>query len=93
MKPSVNWLTNKFVLSAIAFLVWMSFFDQHNWMALTKKKDELQEVRASLLYLNDEIDRMEQACEGLTKDPAYLERFARETYQMKKDDEDLYIVK
>lgn len=93
MKPNLNLITNKFVLTAIAFLVWMSFFDQHNWVSLARKQHHLEELRSSIAYLHAEIGRMEEACEGLKEDPDYLERFARETYQMKKENEDLYIVK
>ncbi len=93
MKPSLNLFTNKFVLTAIAFLVWMSFFDQHNWVSLAGKRRNLEEIKTGIAYLNAEIAQMEEACQGLREDPKYLERFARETYQMKREEEDLFIVK
>jgi cell division protein DivIC len=85
-------LGNKFLLATVAFIVWMYFFDQNDWMSQKQKSKELKEAKDNIAYLNKEINRMQTECNDLNSNPQALEKFAREHYRMKKDSEDLYVV-
>lgn len=92
MKKVLSVLTNKFLLTALAFGAWMLYFDQNDWYSMREKKKELQDIKDNIAYLNKEISSMERETEALRSDPQKLEQFAREHYNMKRDNEDLYII-
>jgi cell division protein DivIC len=92
MKRLFKVLTNKFLLTGAAFLVWMLCFDQNNWASQNTRKEELKETERNISYLKEEISGMEKEYNALKNDPATLEKYAREKYKMKKDNEDLYII-
>lgn len=92
MKKVLSVLTNKFLLTALAFGAWMLYFDQNDWYSMREKKKELQDIKDNIAYLHKEISSMERETEALRSDPQQLEQFAREHYNMKRDNEDLYII-
>lgn len=92
MKPVFRILTNKFLLTGIAFLAWMTFFDQNDLMSMREKKQNLQNVKDNITYLDAEIAKMEKEHEEMTGNPQQLEKYARENFRMKRDNEDIYII-
>ncbi len=92
MKKVLSVLTNKFLLTTLAFGAWMLYFDQNDWYSMREKKKELQDIKDNIAYLHKEIGSMERETEALRSDPQRLEQFAREHYNMKRDNEDLYII-
>jgi cell division protein DivIC len=92
MKKILPFLTNKFLLSAVAFAIWMLFFDQNDWMTMQQRKKELKATNDNIAYLNGEVARMEKEHTDLVTNPKKLEQFARENFRMKRDDEDLFVV-
>lgn len=92
MNKAVKILTNKFLLTAVAFVVWMVYFDQNDWLLQRQRKKELQATRDDIAYLNSEINKMENEQAELAKNPKKLEQYARENFKMKKDNEDLYLI-
>lgn len=92
MNKAVKILTNKFLLTAVAFVVWMVYFDQNDWLLQRQRKKELQATRDDIAYLNSEINKMENEQAELAKNPKKLEQYARENFRMKKDNEDLYLI-
>ena len=92
MKKVLKIIFNKFLITGILFAVWMIYFDQNNWSSQEKRKKQLWDVEQNIAYLNSEITRMEQEHNEMIHNPEKLEKFAREQYKMKRDNEDLYIV-
>lgn len=92
MKKVLEIVTNKFLLTAIVFGVWMLYFDQNDWFSMRRRNQELQGVKDNITYLTTEIAKMEKEKTGMVSDPQILEQYAREHYQMKRDSEDLYII-
>lgn len=88
----LRFLFNKYTLTLAGFAVLMLFFDQADWISQQERKQDLKEVNERISYLQKEIDQMESQYSALKKKPEALERFARESYRMKRDTEDLYIV-
>ncbi|MEI8279323.1 MAG: septum formation initiator family protein [Bacteroidota bacterium] len=85
-------LSNKFLLTAVAFFVWMYFFDQNDWMSQQQRNKELMDTKDNIKYLNQEIGRMQKEYDNITTNPQKLEEFARQRYRMKHDSEDLYVI-
>jgi len=92
MKKVLKVVTNKYVLTTLAFLVWSLYFDQNNWPEMHQRQKELNGVKDNIAYLNGEIARMSAERAGLLTDKNKLEQYARETYRMKHDNEDVYVV-
>ena len=92
MKKLWKVVSNKFLVTGIAFAAWMVFFDQNNWTAQKERNNALKDTERNIAYLNEEIADMEKEFLELTTNPERLEQYAREKYKMKKDNEDIYIV-
>lgn len=91
MKKVFRILLNKYLLTAIAFIAWVGYFDQNDWITQQRKKQELQELKQNVVYLKAETAKMKAEKEAMENDPEALEQFARERYHMKRDNEDVYI--
>lgn len=92
MKKVFGFLFNKYLVTSVAFVVWMTFFDQNDWMTQRNTRKELDEIQESIRLMTAETDAMEKDLKLLKNDAGRLEQFAREKYRMKKDNEDLYII-
>lgn len=92
MKKVFQFLFNKYLLTSVAFLVWMTFFDQNDWMTQKETQKQLQATKDNIKFLMAKTVAMEQELKLLQSDPQKLEQFAREKYRMKRDNEDLYII-
>ncbi|OSZ79434.1 hypothetical protein CAP35_14625 [Chitinophagaceae bacterium IBVUCB1] len=92
MKKAWSIITNKFLLTAVAFGAWMFFFDQYDVRSMQARKKELQETKDHIAYLNNEIAKMEREHDEMMSNPQRLEQYAREQYLMKRDNEDVYVV-
>ena len=92
MKKAFHFLFNKYTITGAAFVVWMTFFDQNDWMTQKDTKKQLQDVKDNIKFLTAKTEGMEEDLKQLKNDPERLERYAREHYRMKRDNEDLYII-
>ena len=86
-------LLNKYVITLIAFIVWMSFFDLKDWGLIKDRKDKLAELEKSEAQLTQAISDAREELKLLKTNAKTVEKYAREKYYMKKDNEDLFIVK
>ncbi|MFN3554459.1 MAG: FtsB family cell division protein [Bacteroidales bacterium] len=86
-------LRNKYVLVLIAALVWFMFFDQNNMIQQYRHSRKLREFRQEKEYYLQEIARDSVDLEKLRNNPAELERYAREKYLMKREGEDIFIIR
>ena len=73
------------------FLLWISFFDSSNLIAISKLQKERTKLEAEKEYFTSEIEKAKTMRDELFGSKENLEKFARETYLMKKEDEDLFI--
>ena len=88
-----NWLKNKYVLTAGFFAVWMLFFDNRDIITTHfKHRGELNRLEESKAYYQQQIQNTRRELEQLKSDPGVLEKYAREKYRMKKDNEDLFVI-
>lgn len=88
-----SWLRNKYALCALVFLVWIVFFDDRDIITTHfRYKKELNTLENSKQYYEQQIAATRAELSKLKSDPASLEKYAREQYKMKKDNEDLYLV-
>lgn len=86
------WLRNKYFLTAIVFAVWLLFFDDRDIITQFRHNRDLNQLQTSRDYYLQEIRNTSSELHKLKSDPATLEKYAREKYRMKKDEEDLFII-
>lgn len=86
------YLKNRYSLVILLFLVWMVFFDQNDIITQIKLKQRLNKIEKQKEYYNDEISRTRSELNNLLNDDDKLEKFAREKYLMKRNNEDLFII-
>lgn len=82
---------NIFILILAVFLVWMLFFDANSWLIHHELNTDIDALENEKEYYKKEIEKDNKAIKTLnTKDG--LEKFAREEYYMKRDNEEIYII-
>lgn len=86
-------IKNKYVFTPLIFLVWMAFFNDIDLFFILQSKRELKSLQEEVQYFQYEIDKTRESLHDLTTNAATLEKFARETYYMKKPNEDIFIVR
>lgn len=86
------YLKNKYVLASFAFIIWLSFFDRNDFIIQHEYSSKLKDLQKELNYYNSEIERSKRDYDALMTNPKNLEKFARERYFMKKDNEDIFVI-
>ena len=84
-------IKNKYYLTIIAFVVWILFFDSNNIFELYKFRKAYHQLQEEKKFYIDETARVNIEKQELFSTDKSLEKFARERYFMKRDDEDIYI--
>jgi len=86
-----SWLQNKYLLAVSFFLVWMFFFDPKDWRSEIKRQAKYAELQNSEEHLTELIKDTKKELSQLKTNAQTIEKYAREKYLMKKDNEDLFI--
>ena len=87
-------LKNKYLLTTVGFLVWVLFFDSRDFITSHfRERAQLVRLEDSKRYYEQQIETTRRELQELKTDPALLERYAREKYLMKRDNEDLFLVR
>jgi cell division protein FtsB len=84
---------NKYLLALIAFVVWMIFFDRNDLPMQLKRVGELHQLENSEENMALQIKDTKKELDLLKTSPVTLEKYAREKFMMKRDNEDLFIVR
>ena len=71
----------------------MLFFDPKDILSYFERRDKLNGLQSSELHLKKLIIESNQELNLLKNNAQSIEKYAREKYMMKKDNEDLFIVK
>ncbi len=83
---------NKYYIIIAVFLMLMFFFDGNSMLRQRKLNKNLREARAMNAFYKEEIERQDAFLKKLHNDDDFAEKFAREKYLMKRDDEDVFII-
>ncbi len=86
-------LKNKYLIAALAFIVWMLFFDLKDWRTINARRTKLDNLKQSEKLLTAQIKETGKELNLLRTDAGSIEKYAREKFYMKKDNEDLFIMK
>ncbi|HEY0245964.1 MAG TPA: septum formation initiator family protein [Mucilaginibacter sp.] len=92
MKRLIDLVKNKFFLVTIAFLVWMIFFDKNDLFSQYEYHQQVHKLKQERDFYKAETEKVSKDLDELTSNPQKLEKFAREKYLMKKDNEDVFVI-
>ena len=84
---------NKYFIAGVFFIVWMLFFDPKDWGLISARINKLDELQKSEQQLSKQIADTRKELNLLKTSAQTIEKYAREKYYMKKDNEDLFLVK
>lgn len=82
---------NIYILVLIVFVVWMLFFDAHSLLFHHELNSDIQELEYQKEHYKNEMAKDNKAIKELSTEEG-LERTARETYYMKRPNEDIFII-
>lgn len=85
-------LYNKYFLATSLFVVWMVFFDRNDLFTQLARKKELREIEDSKAYFAQKIAEGKKFSRDMRTNADAIEKFVREKYLMKRDNEDLFLI-
>ncbi len=85
-------ISNKYFLVFISFFAWIMFFDQHNLLQHYQNREKLRQLKEQEEFYKKKIEADKQKLYELQTNDENLEKFAREQFQMKKENEDVFVI-
>ncbi len=92
MKRLLELLRNKYFIAIVAFTVWMLFFDRNDILAQYEYRAEVNKLQNEKDFYVKEIAKVKKDLTELDSNLSTAEKFAREKYFMKKDNEDVFVI-
>lgn len=82
---------NIYFIISLVFVIWMLFFDGNSWLIHRELNKEKAKIENSKEFYKNEIKKDLKEIKELNTESG-LEKFAREKYYMKKENEDIFII-
>ncbi len=83
---------NYYFIATTTFLIWMLFFDANDFISQYQMRREVKELEEKKYFYLEKIEEVKKDRRELLSNPKLLEKFAREKYLMKKNEEDVFVV-
>ena len=74
-----------------AFIIWITFLDTNSLLIHAELNEEIKKLKSRKDALTEEINKDQKLIEKLENIDS-LEHYGRENYNLKKDNEDIYII-
>jgi hypothetical protein len=85
-------IQNKYIVATVVFAAFMFFGDKNNVFEQYNLHRQYKKVKAEHDYYISQIAKARHDYTELFTNKKNLERFAREKYLMKRDDEDVFVI-
>ena len=85
-------VTNKYLLTVVGLAVWLTFFDRNDIFTQYDLKQQVLKLEKERNYYLEQIIANNKAIEELHTNQKSIEKFARETYLMKRDNEAVFVI-
>ena len=86
-------LRNKYLILLLLFIFWIVFLDDYNLINQKQMKDTVNELKVQKEFYMTEIKNDSTELSKLKNDTEEQEKFAREKFLMKKENEDIFIIR
>lgn len=87
----LKYLWNKYAFVLLIFIIWIVFLDNYSLLEHKKLNKKIKTLEDNKVFFEKEIKRDSSQINDL-KNPQQAERFARQQYYFKKENEDIYII-
>lgn len=87
-----RYFLNKYIITVLLFLVWMTFFDSTSFLVINEINKEIARYEKQLEYYKEEYHKNDSFYKKLMNNKEEKEKFARENYFMKKPNEEIFIL-
>ena len=91
MIKRLRYLRNKYILTALIFVIYMLFLDDVDIFTILRQRMKYSKLQAEKELVHEKYIRTKTTLEQLTTIEA-LEKFAREEKMFKREDEDIFII-
>jgi cell division protein DivIC len=92
LKKIIKRLRNKYLITTLVFGIWLIFFDQFNLIDRYQSLHAMRQLQKDKAYYEKKIIEDTQRLKELKTNRENLEKFAREQYLMKRDNEDIFVI-
>lgn len=86
-------ILNKYVVTLVGFFIFLIFFDNHNLISRWETSRKINSMEKEIKFYQSEIDKNKAKMNEMQTSDESLEKYAREQYHLKKDSEDVFIIK
>ena len=90
-KSWFKFISNKYIWVLLFFVSWMLFLDNYSYLDHRLLNKQIQELEDNKEYYQEEINQDLKSIKSF-KNPDQIEKYAREKYYMKRENEDIYII-
>lgn len=88
----IPYLRNKYLLTITLVFIWLLIFDRNNFIERVRMIREVRQLEKDCEYYREKIVIDSAWLDELKSSPETLEKYAREQYLMKKDNEDIFVI-
>ena len=86
-----KFISNKYIWVLLFFVSWMLFLDNYSYLDHRLLNKQIEELEDNREYYKEEIKEDLKSIKSF-KNPDQIEKYAREKYYMKRENEDIYII-
>lgn len=83
---------NKYFIASLLLVLLLIFNDRNSIINQFKYREQLNKSTKENIFLKEQIAKASKESNELFSNNKNLEKFAREKYLMKRDDEDVYVI-
>jgi cell division protein FtsB len=87
-----SWIKSKYFIALAVFAIVILFLDKNDLFTQLDRRKELRQLEKTRDHYNTQIEEEKKELESLKNNPATIEKYAREKYLMKRDNEDLFLI-
>ena len=85
-------IKNRYLLAGVIFIVWTALIDSNSYSVRLRLQSDLEKLKTEKIFYQKKIKQDSLNLSELKTNKANLEKFAREKYLMKKENEDIFII-
>jgi cell division protein FtsB len=90
--PALKWLTNKYGLTGLGFVIWMIFLDANNYFIHAELDQQIENLENDIEFYEETLAEERELLHQLETNPEAFERYARENFGMHKEGETITII-
>ena len=92
-KRVLRFFKNQYTIATTIFVLWICFFSEIDLFYILRTRVELSSLKKEVRELERKNEQAKVSLQDLNNTTSSLEKFAREAYYMKRDNEDVYVFK